>query len=106
MLRLLLPIISFIAFPCLLMAQGTPPMDPNGTQVTQAETQGTPPVAPAGPIQHVEQMVKSQVKQAIMSNPYPVVDRWQPLTAKQKFRVFLDHTYAPSTFVNAGIDSV
>lgn len=106
MLRFILPIVACIAFPFLLVAQGTPPMDPQQAQATQAEAQGTPPVAPAGPIQHVEQMVKSQVKQAIMSNPYPVVDRWQPLTAKQKFHVFMDHTYAPTTFVNAGIDSV
>jgi len=106
MLRFILPIIAFVAFPFLLVAQGTPPMPPDQAQVTATEGQGTPPVVPTGPIEHVKKMVKSQVKQAIMSNPYPALDRWQPLTAKQKFHVFLDHTYSPTTFVNAGIDSV
>jgi len=28
-----------------------------------------------------------------------------PLTAQQKWRVFVRHTYAPSTFINAGLDA-
>lgn len=51
-------------------------------------------------------MVKKQVNKAIDGKPYPSLDNWRPLTTRQKFDVFLSHTYAPRTFAAAGIDSL
>lgn len=104
-MRRFLPFIIVFAFPLLLLAQGTPPMGPDQGQQTQAEVRGTPPVSDPGPIQQVKTLVKQQINNAIMANPYPALDEWQPLTPRQKFHTFLAHTYSPRTFVNAGIDA-
>lgn len=80
-------------------------MDPDQQQPAQAEVRGTPPVSELGPIEQVKNLVKHQINDAIMANPYPALDEWQPLTARQKFHVFLVHTYSPHTFLNAGIDA-
>src|SRR5262249_22560030 len=37
---------------------------------------------------------------------YPTCNEWEPLTARQKFDFFLHSAYAPSTFLNAGVDVV
>lgn len=50
--------------------------------------------------------MKREINQAIMGKQYPDLDNWQPLTPKQKFAIFLTHTYSPSTFAAAGIDAV
>jgi len=54
--------------------------------------------------QQMKAMIKVQVNRAIDGNPYPSVTEWKPLTARQKFDVFLHSTYAPRTFANAAID--
>ena len=55
-------------------------------------------------IQQMKYMVRQQVNHAIDGKPYPSLDEWKPLTARQKFDVFLHSTYAPRTFANAAID--
>lgn len=100
-----LPFILLFAYPVHLLAQGTPPMDSDQGQQVQAQVRGTPPVSGPGTIQQVKNLVKHQINDAIMANPYPALDQWQPLTPAQKFHTFLVHTYSPRTFVNAGIDA-
>jgi hypothetical protein len=104
-MRRLLPLIVLFASPLLLLAQGTPPMDPDQSQQARAEVRGTPPVSEQGAIDHVKTLVKHQIDGAIMGKYYPALDEWQPLTPRQKFRTFLVHTYSPRTFLNAGIDA-
>ena len=63
------------------------------------------PLLPAPtPLQHMKYMVRQQVNRAIDGNPYPSISEWKPLTARQKFDVFLRSTYSPRTFANAAID--
>jgi hypothetical protein len=54
--------------------------------------------------QQMKNMIKLQVNHAIDGKPYPSVTEWKPLTARQKFDVFLHSTYSPRTFANAAID--
>ena len=54
--------------------------------------------------QRMKAMIKKQVNKAIDSNGYPTLMEWKPLTAKEKFQVFLHSTYSPQTFANAAID--
>lgn len=55
-------------------------------------------------LQHMKAMIKLQVNRAIDGKPYPSLTEWKPLTARQKFDVFLHSTYSPRTFANAAID--
>jgi hypothetical protein len=103
-MRKILPLIMLFVSPLLLPAQGTPPMDPGQQQPAQAEVRGTPPVSEPSPMEQVKKLVKHQINDAIMANPYAALDEWQPLTPKQKFHTFLLHTYSPRTFLNAAID--
>jgi hypothetical protein len=54
--------------------------------------------------QKMKGMIKKQINHAIDSNGYPNLVEWRPLTAKEKFQVFLHSTYSPQTFANAAID--
>jgi len=54
--------------------------------------------------QQMTNMIKFQVNRAIDGKAYPSVTEWRPLSARQKFDVFLHSTYAPRTFANAAID--
>jgi hypothetical protein len=54
--------------------------------------------------QRMKGMIKKQINQAIDSNGYPNLVEWHPLTAREKFQVFLHSTYSPQTFANAAID--
>lgn len=56
--------------------------------------------------QNVKSLVKHQLKKAIDGKQYPSLNEWQPLTTRQKFDVFLKHTYSPNTFLSAGIDAL
>lgn len=106
-MRLFLPIFVLLGFSLLLNAQGSPPIDPDHADSVKPVSQGTPP--PPGlstPVEEVKKLVKKGMDQAIMSNTYPVVEQWHPLTARQKFNVFVQHTYSPSTFANAGLDAI
>ncbi len=106
-MRIFLPILLLLGFPLLLKAQGSPPVDPEQMQSSKAAAQGTPPMPDdATPVQEVKKLVKKEMDHAIMSNTYPVVEQWHPLTARQKFHVFVQHTYSPSTFANAGLDAI
>jgi hypothetical protein len=55
-------------------------------------------------LQQMRNMIKLQVNRAIDGKPYPSLTEWQPLTARQKFDVFVHSTYSPRTFANAAID--
>jgi hypothetical protein len=55
-------------------------------------------------MQQMKNMIKLQVNRAIDGKPYPSLNEWTPLTARQKFDVFIHSTYSPRTFANAGID--
>lgn len=76
-------------------------MDPD-----RASVSAILPQAPMPRMTQVKALIKTQVNKAIDGKPYPSIGEWQPLTARQKFDVFLHSTYAPSTFLNAGIDVV
>ncbi|HET9837390.1 MAG TPA: hypothetical protein VFR84_04085 [Candidatus Angelobacter sp.] len=93
----------------LAPAQGTPPHDPS-TQTRQVSLDsGTPPQAPQPPQPRLAQMknlIKTQVRRALDGKPYPALQDWQPLTGREKFDYFLHSTYAPRTFVNAGVDVI
>lgn len=85
-------------------AQGTPPQSP---MVQQASAHaGTPPEGPKPRLDQMKNLIKTQVRHVVDGKNYPVRSEWQPLTARQKFDFFLHSTYAPGTFVNAGVDVV
>jgi hypothetical protein len=66
---------------------------------------GASPVMPElGRFQQMKNLIKVQVNRAIDGRPYPSLGEWKPLTAREKFNVFLHSTYSPRTFVNAAID--
>jgi hypothetical protein len=107
-MRIFLPIVILILlFPLVLMGQGTPPMDPEQEQLWQSERPGTPPApAEAGPVQHMKKLVKQEFNRTLVGSTFPPVDQWRPLSPKEKFHVFVAHTYSPRTFANAGIDAL
>jgi len=55
-------------------------------------------------MQQMKNMIKLQVNRAIDGKQYPSVADWKPLTARQKFDVFLHSTYSPRTFFNIALD--
>ncbi|HEY1528158.1 MAG TPA: hypothetical protein VGH51_18175 [Candidatus Angelobacter sp.] len=63
-----------------------------------------PLVLPAARFQQMKDLIKLQFNRAIDGKRYPSLDEWKPLTARQKFDVFLHSTYSPRTFANAAID--
>src|SRR5690348_4715718 len=104
-MRFSLPFLLLL-LPCCLFGQGTPPMDPSQAQPRQSEARGTAPISEPGTAAEVKKLVKREINQAIMGKHYPELDQWQPLTPKEKFHIFLVHTYSPRTFAGAGIDAV
>lgn len=84
-------------------------MDPERVaQLQGAEThaKGEPPEpVQADSLHRLTGMVKSRIKQAIDGRPYPLLQNWRPLTTREKFDVFLKHTYAGRTFTSAAIDA-
>lgn len=92
------------------LAQGTPPMDPDQTAQAQnpaPHIQGEPP-QPGGDApfqQRITGMMKQEIKRAIDGRPYPSLQSWTPMTAREKFDRFLNHTYAGRTFLSAAINS-
>jgi len=73
----------------------------SSTAVAMAEV---PLVPPTARFQQMKEMIKLQLNRAIDGKPYPSLNEWQPLTARQKFDVFLHSTYSPRTFANVAID--
>lgn len=104
-MRFSLPFLLLL-LPCCLFGQGTPPMDPSQGQSSQPEARGTPPFSQLGTVAEVKKLAKREINQAITGKDYPAIEQWQPLTPKEKFHIFLVHTYSPRTFAGAGIDAV
>ena len=86
------------------LAQGTPPQLPLTASVSSLA--GTPPEAPKPRLNQMKNLIKTQVRHVVDGKAYPARSEWQPMTTRQKFDFFLRSTYAPSTFVNAGVDVV
>lgn len=106
-MRFLVKISLMVAvFSGLAAAQGPPPSMPVADSAQPTAQAGTPPEAPQPKIDKMKSLIKTEVKKAIDGKHYPVVAEWHPLTAQQKFDVFLHSTYAPTTFINAGVDAV
>jgi hypothetical protein len=99
-----------LLFSALAVAQGT--LAVNSQDIVQAHlagapVQGAPPLTfGAVRVQQVKHLIKQQLKKAIDGRSYPSLETWHPLTAREKFEVFLTHTYSPNTFLGAGIDAV
>jgi hypothetical protein len=104
-----------LIFSCALASAQAPP--PGATEsfsfMATASSYSSPSImtiaeAPLLPqstrLQQMKNMIKLQVNRAIDGKPYPSLPEWQPLTARQKFEVFLHSTYSPRTFANAAID--
>ena len=103
---------SWILVLILLSSLLVPAQETSGSvQVAKSDDSGTPVPPPSASIsgrqfQMVKSLIKREIKKAVDGRPYPSVQNWQPLTARQKFDVFLKHTYSPGTFAGAGIDAM
>ena len=108
-MRVLLGCFLFLICSIIAMGQGTPPMDPERVAQLQglaAHAQGEPPQpGQADSLHRLTGMVKLRIKQAIDGRSYPLLQNWRPLTTREKFDVFLKHTYAGRTFASAAIDA-
>ncbi len=98
--------VSVLLLSCIGLAQGTPPPSPDDPPKVVAQS-GTPPEAPqAGPLTDVKKLLKTELNRAVMGQSYPSVDAWHPLSAREKFHVFVQHTYSPRTFAGAAVDAL
>lgn len=104
-----IPIVAFLVMmgtrPCF--GQGSPPVEPESAPQQKMCVEGTPPtMPPPGRMQHMTDLAKKQIDRAITGRTLPPVQEWQPLSAHEKFQVFLKYTYSPRTFANAAIDTL
>ena len=93
--------------PLQAVCQGTPPsaIAPPDTEIVRyGAVNGTPPDAPEPKLERVKAMVKKEVEKAI-DQSCPPLQQWRPLTAGQKFQLFLKRTTSPRTFAGAAIDA-
>lgn len=103
-MRLYISLILF--FTCAFASAQAPPPNaapepsPNAL-IVMAEA---PLVSPPPRLEVMKNLIKQQVVRVIDGKPYQSVSEWQPLSARQKFDVFLHSTYSPRTFANAAID--
>jgi hypothetical protein len=90
----------------ILAIAKAPPLDVNesSSSVTRAMVEAPLLAPPVTRLQQMKNMIKLQVNRAIDAKPYPSLVDWQPLTARQKFDVFLHSTYSPRTFFNVALD--
>lgn len=96
----------FLLLAVTAQAQGTPPVPPPQPAQTSVEAaQGSPPNAPTSTFSKVTALIKKQVNKEIDGNPCPNLANWRPLTFREKFDVFLKHTYSSRTFAAAGVDA-
>lgn len=102
-MRMVLTIIVVLVSPFLAAAQGTPPPDPEQLLQEQSMRQASPENRT---LERLKKMGKEQINRAIMGPKTPDVKNWSPLTREQKFHSFLVHTYAPQTFITAGLDAI
>ncbi|MBZ5503881.1 MAG: hypothetical protein LAO78_00210 [Acidobacteriia bacterium] len=64
-----------------------------------------PLLAPPMPrFQQMKNLIKLQITRVVDGKTYLSVREWQPLTAGEKFQVFLHSTHSPRTFFNAAFD--
>ncbi|MGZ7077291.1 MAG: hypothetical protein ACXVJL_14930 [Candidatus Angelobacter sp.] len=101
----LLNIIPMLILTCALAAAQAPPdaME-SSSSVTRALTEATLAVPSVTRLHQMKNLIKVQMNRAIDGKPYPSLNDWKPLTARQKFAVFLHSTYSPRTFVNVALD--
>src|SRR6476620_7460553 len=99
-----LKIIPVLILTCTLASAQAPPLDPMESSSVATALAGSPPLAPSTRTQQMKSMIKLQVNRAIDGKTAPSLNEWQPLTAREKFNVFLHSTYSPRTFANAAID--
>jgi hypothetical protein len=94
-----------LLFTCALAsAQAPPPNDATESSSSIMAMAEAPLLPPPTRLQQMKSMIKLQVSRVIDGKPYQSVSEWQPLSARQKFDVFLHSTYSPRTFANAAID--
>jgi hypothetical protein len=102
--------IAVLLFSALAMAQETPVVDFQPLaqiQVSSSQVKGPSLLtAETGRLHQVKNLMKQQLKKAIDGKAYPLLENWQPLSAREKFEVFLVHTYSPRTFLGVGIDTL
>jgi hypothetical protein len=111
-MRLLLGCSLSVFLSVFAVAQGTPPVD--SSQVAQShpesiissQAQGSPPAPQSSTFHQMSLMIKKQINKAIDGKAYPSADTWRPLTTREKFEIFLTHTYSPRTFAAAGVDAL
>src|ERR1051326_7946522 len=106
-MRLLSQILVLILLSSLALAQETS----GPVQMAKSDDSGSPSsptsvAAPGQQFQMVKSLIKRELKKAIDGRPYPSVENWRPLTTREKFDVFLKHTYSPTTFAGAGVDAL
>ena len=90
-----------------LAAQGTPPPDPEQfAQEKPTQKRGAPQESPQSRLERLKEMGKRQIDRAIMGPKTTDVKNWSPLAPKQKFHSFVVYTYAPETFISAGLDAI
>ena len=98
--------ISAFLLSCMAVAQGTPPPAPEPRPEAVVQS-GTPPeLRQSGPLTDMKKLLKTEFNRAVMGQTYPTVDAWRPLTTREKFHVFVQHTYAPRTFAGAAVDAL
>lgn len=101
-----LNIIAVLIFTCgLVSAQAPPPNDATESSSSIMAMAEAPLVSPPpARLEMMKNLIRRQVARAIDGKAYQSLSEWQPLSARQKFDVFLHSTYSPRTFANAAID--
>ena len=105
MKRFLNSILLLVFTGMIASAQGpTPPPDAAESSSNLMAMAEAPLLPQPTRLEQMKYIIKARVNRAIDGKPYPSVTEWQPLTAREKFEVFLHSTYSPRTFANAAID--
>jgi hypothetical protein len=89
---------------CCVASGQEPPADGTDSSSSVMAMAEAPLVPQPTRVQQMKNSIKLQVNRAIDGKPYPSVTEWKPLTARQKFDVFVHSTYSSRTFANAAID--
>ena len=107
-MRSLIAVLAVLVFSTLSMSQETAGVQVQAIVQPPSATVKGPPALSFGFMrpQQVKALVKHQLKKAIDGKQYPNLENWRPLTTRQKFDVFVAHTYSPNTFLAAGIDAL
>jgi hypothetical protein len=105
-MRVIIKISLVLIYTCALATAQAPPLDPteSSSSVTMALAEAPLLAPPVTRLQQMKNLIKLQMNRAIDGKPYPSLTEWKPLTARQKFDVFLHSTYSPRTFANVAMD--